>query len=58
MSPNKLVLSDSELPFDEMKDPEGAWGSARARCVAQRPGSTDSERATFHTSSAEAAVES
>lgn len=24
MSPNKLVLSDSELPFDEMKDPEGA----------------------------------
>lgn len=24
MPPNKLVLSDSELPFDEMKDPEGA----------------------------------
>lgn len=43
MSPNKRVLGDSELPFH---DPEGAWGSARARRVAQRPGSTDSERAT------------
>lgn len=58
MSQNKLVLSDSELPFDETKDPEGAWDGARARCVAQRPGYTDSERATFRTSSAEAGVES